>query len=199
MIRKLRRAAHRALAAVFIVRTNVIQVNDLDRYTPDNSAPDRRHSIQRISYGDLDRIRSEYGPTIEERFRERLPASDGYQVIIDGTTAGWQWVAKHSRPREGAHPFFYEIRPPEGCAYVYDAFTAPAARRGGVMQALFSHVLAELKQQGIRCVYFTHAANNAAMSRIAASNGFSVAGLLRYRRLLWWEHQDIEDLEKVCQ
>ena len=146
----------------------------------------------------MDRIASEHGQATAERFRERLKSSQGYQVVIGGSTAGWLWTTQNPRLQEGAPPFLYAIHPRLGSAYMYDGYTAPAARQQGVMKALFGYVLAELKQQQVRCAFFTHHDRNSAMNHLAQASGFAAVGQVRYRRCLGREWRDVTELAKVC-
>lgn len=186
------------IAPIFLSVTDVIKTNDLGRYMPPGSSHYSEPQIRRITRDDLYQIQVKHGRVVQNRFLERLTSSKGYQVIMEDTTVGWLWTTRHRRPKEGVPPFIYAVHPPERSTYIYDVYTAPAARRRGVMTALFPHALAELKQQGIRCAFFTHDRNNTAMERLARANGFISAGYLHYRRWLGWQDQDITDLEKIC-
>ena len=82
------------------------------------------------------------------QLHERMDAGHRWFVArVDGRVTAARWVAVDSGHMEETG-FSFPLAPDE--AYVYDAFTAPAARRQGISRALLGAVLARLSAEGRR-------------------------------------------------
>lgn len=124
--------------------------------------------------------------------------SQGHLILEGDRLAGWAWTCHHPKQGEGFDPFYYDVAPPEGHAYIFDVFILPAYRRRGAVTQLMAYLVDWMRQAGYSHAFMTYDARGIAMQRIAAHFGFQSIGRLTWRRFLGFVRRDVSALENLC-
>lgn len=85
------------------------------------------------------------------------------------------------------------VWPPAGDVYVYESYTAPAARGRGIYPYALGRICAEVATSGIGRVWVAVEADNPASIRAVTKAGFTETGRLAYRRR--WGRLTLEPLD----
>ncbi len=178
-----RRLPSRLKALLFLHITDVVYVLDVANYRA-AAAKGEMIVYRPLRSSDRALLAAGCGEAKAVVLIARLATSFGVVALVDGQVAGYSWMTTQPRAGEGEAPFFYDVAPKAGWAYMFDTLVLPNYRGKGIASELKRRLIEEAKIQAVKFCVATHDQGNLAVIHVSERLGFRLHGKMEYSRVL---------------
>jgi ribosomal protein S18 acetylase RimI-like enzyme len=190
--------ATRGANLIYFSVTDVIMTTSLARLP--TLPVNQKYNVRLITKNDYSLFKARFGADKAAEFIARLLEGAGAVALAGDQIAAYSWLAVKPRKHEGEAPFFYDIVPAKGYAYLFDSFVEPAHRRQGLGRAVKLQLMRYAIELGATHCFSLHDAKNQAILGVVKSLGFNDVGRISYHRIggYKWQNLDALKMSGVC-
>ena len=191
------RLMKKILAPFYYSKKYIIVAGDLTRLSFRYDELGKSIICDRLSDEDLGDVRNKFGDRKYGKFKLWLSKAVCFVPRDESGIIGYVWYTGQSMPNEGERPFFFNVNPPSGAAYIFDGYMPRNKRNYFIVVRVLSTLLNDAKVKGFKMAFATTDHRNRFTRLLYSKLGFKEVGQISYSRILFFSRTNVDDLNHL--